>query len=287
MIPKAIIAENLGRVRQSVADACLRANRRPESVRLVAVTKSVGLEEIRALLELGQTDLAENRPQQFEKRVEELAAALRAPPSAGSSLPPADRRLPIPHWHFVGHLQRNKVKLVVPTAELIHSVDSLRLTEEIGRRAAPPSPPGGEGPSIAAQPRSSGERGTTPGGGASPRSQGGQPGARILLEINVAGEDAKDGVPPAEAESVALAVAAVPGVVLCGLMTMAPRGDSPEAARPVFAKLRALFERLRSAHGNTPAFSEFKELSMGMSGDFIPAVEEGATLIRIGTALFE
>lgn len=239
-VPAERIAENLKRVVDRIAQACARAGRSAQAVRLVAVTKSVGLDEIRSLPALGQLDLAENRPQQFAERVERTTAL--------STTASAVR------WHFIGHLQRNKVKLVVPAAYLIHSVDSLRLAEEIARRA-------GQCP--------------------------GAPPARMLLEVNVSGEEAKDGVPIREAEAIALQVVAMPNLRLCGLMTMAPRTDSPEQARPVFAGLRGLFERLRSAHGARPEFAEFTELSMGMSGDFESAVEEGATLVRIGSALFE
>jgi hypothetical protein len=266
MVPGKLIAENLKRVRQSIAEACLRRGRRPEAAALVAVVKSVGLDEIRALIDLGQTDLAENRPQQFAERVKALGAPRAGEGPPGSRLPASDSptgesRPPAPvHWHFIGHLQRNKVKLVVPAAELIHSVDSLRLAEEIGKRAA------------AGQPQETGTK-VAP--------------VRVLLEINVSGEAAKDGVPAAQAEPVALQVAAVPNVSLCGLMTMAPRSESPEQARSVFAGLRDLFERLRAAHGGAPTFAAFQELSMGMSSDYVPAVEEGATLVRIGTALFE
>jgi len=149
---------------------------------------------------------------------------------------------------MIGRLQRNKVKYVVPTCTLIHSVDSLPLAEEIARRAAD--------------------------AGAA---------ATCLLEVNVAGEDQKGGAGPDDAVRLAGQVAALDGVRLAGLMTMAPLVDDPEAARPVFAGLRELRERInREAALPRP----LEDLSMGMTQDYEVAVEEGATIVRIGSALF-
>ena len=150
-------------------------------------------------------------------------------------------------WHMIGRLQRNKVKYVVPACAMIHSVDALPLAEEIGQRA---------------------------------RAHGGR--AACLLEIN-SGEDAKGGAAAADAPALASAVAAVEGVDLVGLMTMAPLVDDAETVRPVFAALRGLLERVnREARLPRP----LSELSMGMTQDYEVAVEEGATIVRIGTALF-
>jgi pyridoxal phosphate enzyme (YggS family) len=234
------IAENLCRVRGAIAEAALRRGRRPEDVRLVAVTKSVDVPEIVALLRQGQTLLAENRVQALQARVPAVAEA-----SAAEGLSAR------PTWHMIGNLQRNKVKAVLPLAELIHSVNSLRLAEEIDKRA--------------------GERGVP---------------AAVLLEINISGEESKEGLPAAEAEAVIERVAAMPNLRPAGLMTMAPYEAEPEATRPVFAGLRELFGRIRSRLPAEKA-AGFCELSMGMSNDYPVAVEEGATLVRVGTALFE
>lgn len=233
---------NLAEVHARMRAACERSGRNPSDVRLVAVTKYAQWDWIRALVDLGQSDLAENRPQQFVERAARLSAetGAHAAEVAGCERPRVN-------WHLIGHLQRNKVRPVLPLVSLIHSVDSLRLLERIGLIA--------------------GELGLRP---------------RVLLEVNVSGETSKDGFSPAELESAWPALAAVSQVEIEGLMTMAAESDDPEAARPVFRELRRLRDRLREASGRA-----LPELSMGMSGDFEPAIEEGATLIRIGSRLFE
>jgi PLP dependent protein len=161
--------------------------------------------------------------------------------------PPVHGHLPV-HWHLIGQLQRNKVRKVLPVAGWIHSVDSLPLLRRIDEVA-------GE---LAVRPR-------------------------LLLEVNVSGEAAKSGFQPHELAEAWPLVAAVSNVEVAGLMTMAPLFDSPEAARPVFAGLRAFRDQLKM---RDPA-CELPELSMGMSGDFEAAIEEGATMVRVGSRLFE
>ena len=151
-------------------------------------------------------------------------------------------------WHMIGHLQTNKVKKVLSASQFIHSVDSLRLAGEISKRA--------------------GALGVTP---------------KILLEINVSAEAAKFGLTPQEAPETAAAVGKLPNLNLVGLMTMAPLVDDPELTRPVFARLRELSEKI--ARMNLPGVT-MKHLSMGMTQDYEVAVEEGATLVRVGSALF-
>jgi PLP dependent protein len=151
-------------------------------------------------------------------------------------------------WHLIGQLQRNKVRKVLPITQWIHSVDSLPLLRRIDEIAA--------------------ELGVRP---------------RVLLEINVSGEAAKSGFPSRELDKVLPEFAAVKNVEVAGLMTMAPFFDAPEAARPVFAGLREIREQIRVRELSL----ELPELSMGMSGDFEVAVEEGATMVRVGSALFE
>ena len=225
--PERLLA-NLADGRDRIAAAAARSGRTSGAVRLVAVTKTVGPETIRALVAAGQTDVGENRPQQLRDR----AAAL-----AGLGVA----------WHMIGHLQRNKVRYAVPACAMIHSVDSLRLAEEIGRRA------------LAA---------------------GGR--ATCLLEVN-SGEAQKSGVDPAQAPAMAAQAAAVDGIDLAGLMTMAPLVDDPETVRPVFARLRELLERVNR---EAPLPQPLTQLSMGMTQDYEVAVEEGATIVRVGTALF-
>ena len=226
--PERILA-NLREVRERIAQAARRSGRSADAVRLVAVTKTVPVETIRVLLEAGQTDLGENHAQQLRDRAREPAGlAVR--------------------WHMIGHLQRNKVKYVVPACVMIHSVDSLRLAQEISKRA-----------------RAAAARAT------------------CLVEVNASGEEAKFGVSPAEAPNLARQVAALPSLDLVGLMTMAPIADDAEKVRPVFAALRECLARVnREADLPRP----LAELSMGMTQDYEVAIEEGATIVRIGTALF-
>ena len=223
------LADNLNRVRSEITDACRTAGRSPTEVQLVAVTKYAGLAAVQHLVELGVVDLGESRPQQLTERADQLSSNIR--------------------WHFIGHLQRNKVKPVLSRAVLIHSIDSLKLLERVSTVAD----------ELALRPR-------------------------VLLEVNVSGEASKDGISLAELRSQWDAFQAVPNVEIAGLMTMAPLAADAEAARPVFRELRQLRDDLaaRSAPHRT-----LTELSMGMSGDFAIAIEEGATLVRIGSRLFE
>lgn len=227
-----VLADNLAAVRSRMAAACRRAGRDPSAVRLVAVAKYADWSWVRALVDLGQRDLAENRPQQLVERAARLAEEA---PESGA------------RWHLIGHLQRNKVRPVLPAAGLIHSVDSLKLLQRVGVIGA----------ELQLHPR-------------------------VLLEVNVSGEASKDGFTPESLEREWEALAAVEGVDVAGLMTMAPESDDPEAARPTFEGLRGLRDRLQ-ARGPW----ELAELSMGMSGDFETAIESGATLVRIGSRLFE
>jgi len=226
--PEHLLA-NLREVQDRIAAAATRAGRPADATRLVAVTKTVGAEAIRTLVEAGQADIGENRAQQIRDRSRELEG------------------LPV-RWHMIGRLQRNKVKYVVPTCTMIHSVDALPLAEEIARRATAAGAP-----------------------------------VPCLLEVNVAGEDQKAGVAPNQASRLAEDVAALDGIDLVGLMTMAPLADDPEETRPVFAALRELRGRInREATLPRP----LTELSMGMTQDYEVAIEEGATIVRIGSALF-
>lgn len=232
------IADGLKAVTARIHAACQRAGRPASEVRLVAVTKYAQPAWIRALLELGVADLGENRPQQLAQRREEFAGAPAALDDAADG----------PRWHMIGHLQRNKIKLFLRHSRILHSLDSLRLAEE-----------------LAAQARDAGP-------------------VDVLIEVNVSGEASKGGVTPAEAPRLAEAVAKLTPLRLRGLMTMAPLSDDPQSARPVFARLRELRDTLRRAGAAGP---DCHHLSMGMSNDFDVAIEEGATLIRVGSALFE
>jgi PLP dependent protein len=224
------IAENLREVRERIGAAAVRSGRHSADVRLVAVTKYVGLAEIRAVVAAGCNDLGESRPQQLWQRAEELAD------------------LPI-RWHFIGHLQRNKVRRTLPTVSMVHSVDSARLAEAIDQTAV----------ELALR-------------------------VPVLLEVNTSGETAKGGFTPGEIEAELGRLAEFRHLEIRGLMCMAALEGGLDEARRNFAELRALRDRLKV---NCPANVGLDELSMGMSGDYEVAIEEGATIVRIGSALFE
>ena len=239
-VSKSRIEKNLKGIRENIASACASSSRYPEEVSLVAVTKTVDLETIKGMLDLGLTDLGENRVKQLVERSEEVSAYLQR------------RRTALPHpvrWHMIGHLQRNKVKMCVDVAECLHSVDSLRLAEEINARA---------------------ERAATQ--------------IKVLLEVNCSMEPQKHGVAVGAAACLGEMVGSMKNLRLLGLMTMAPISNEPEKARPTFVRLRELYEEMR--HEGIGG-QHFRHLSMGMSQDYAVAVEEGATMLRIGTALFE
>jgi hypothetical protein len=218
------IADNIARLRGRIAAAAKRAGRDPSRVRLVgasAISKGVSDAAVLEALDAGLTDLGENWLQEAEARIERLSSQV-----AGRAT-----------WHFIGHVQRNKVPGVLKLFDIIHSVDSIKLAERLSERAERP--------------------------------------VRILLEVNVAGEASKYGFAPAEVAPAVATVGCLPHIELAGLMTIAPQVDDAEATRPVFRTLR----ELAAANG-------LRELSMGMTEDFEVAVEEGATMVRLGRAIF-
>jgi PLP dependent protein len=242
------IAENLAHVRGRIAEAAGRAGRPADAVKLVAVTKYVTADAARALVEAGCHELGESRPQQLWEK----AAAM------------AD--LPV-RWHLIGHLQRNKLRRTLPLVGMFQSLDSLRLLDAI--EATWPS----RTTEAAAQP---------------PLQRQASAAAReplpVLLEVNISGETAKHGFPPDALEAVLAELPKYRSVTVCGLMGMAALEGGAETARRDFAALRALRDRLRP---QCPPGVRLDELSMGMSGDFETAIEEGATIVRVGSALFE
>ncbi|MBP7935886.1 MAG: YggS family pyridoxal phosphate-dependent enzyme [Phycisphaerae bacterium] len=238
------LAENLKRLHDRVRGACERKGRRFEDVRLIAVTKMVEIDIIRTAIEMGLADLGENRVQELIKRasmVREHLARRRRMEGPGT---PAE-----PQWHMIGHLQRNKVRALLPWTDCIHSLDSLRLAEEISAEAVK------IGKVIP-----------------------------LLIEINVSGEKSKGGMAVGAISHCVELLRALPGIRITGLMTMAPLVDDPEEARPHFARLRELLDDLRCERLVAP---DCRELSMGMSNDFEIAIEEGATMVRVGRVLFE
>ncbi|MCS6847565.1 MAG: YggS family pyridoxal phosphate-dependent enzyme [Anaerolineae bacterium] len=236
----------LAQVRERIAEACLRAGRPPESVTLVAVSKTFPAEAIVEAIAAGQRDFGENRVEEALEKMAHVEALL------GSEASEAGLR-----WHLVGHLQSRKARDAAGRFHLIHSLDSLKLAGKLNARCA--------------------AQGVV------------QP---VLLECNVSGEASKNGFPlhgwerdPACLDAFASQVAqiaALPNLRVCGLMTMAPIVERPDEARPVFASLRALRDALCA---RLPDLS-LDHLSMGMTDDFEAAIAEGATMVRIGRAIF-
>jgi hypothetical protein len=244
------IGKNLCFVRERIAAAAMRSGRGGEDIKLVAVTKYVGKAEIEALVAAGCSDLGESRPQQLWQRAEEFAD------------------LPI-RWHLIGHLQRNKVRRTLPLASMIHSADSVRIIKaidetaaELGRR--------GYCPDFRVN-----ENGTVPFR---------QRRVSLLLEVNTSGEPAKGGFKAHEVEALLPELAMFRHTDIRGLMCMASLEGGQEAARRDFAALRKLRDRMLA---HCPPGIVLHELSMGMSGDYEIAIEEGATIVRTGSALFE
>lgn len=224
------IRQNVVKIQDRIADAARRADRSPESVRLVAVTKYVDVEQTRAVIQAGCRLLGESRPQHLIPKAETLADE------------------PV-QWHMIGQLQRNKVRRLLPVISMLESIDNLRLLEAVDRI--------------------SGELGQTTTG---------------LLEVNISGDPTKSGFLPEEMDRVVEQLDAYPHVRIRGLMGMASLTGGPDVARRNFATLRQLRDRLQETWSDHITLAE---LSMGMSGDFEEAILEGATLVRIGSALFE
>jgi PLP dependent protein len=220
------LTENLDAIQQRIRDACARAHREPSSVQLLAVTKSQPPEAVAAAARLGLNLFGENKVQEATAKIPLCPGKLR--------------------WHFIGHLQSNKCRDTVGLFEMIQSVDSLPLAQEIAKRAA-----------QAAK--------TMP----------------VLLEVNVASEASKFGYAPEKLLAELEAINALPKIEIQGLMAVPPWSAEPEKSRPHFRRLREMKERCERILG-----APLLHLSMGMSGDFEVAIEEGATMVRIGTALF-
>jgi len=226
------IAENLSEVRQRIDVAAHRAKRRPEEIKLMAVSKTFPAERVREAYDAGQRLFGENRVQEFAGKIDALG-----------DLHDAD-------WHLIGHLQTNKAAKAVELFGAIDSVDSLRLAQKLNAAA-----------------------------------QQFRKKLKVLIEINVGGEEAKSGVAPESRELEDLLVAApkLDHLEFCGLMTVPPFTDDPFEARPYFQTLRELRDRI--AARRLPAV-DMRSLSMGMSHDFEVAIEEGSTCVRVGTAIF-
>ncbi|MHC4428526.1 MAG: YggS family pyridoxal phosphate-dependent enzyme [Planctomycetota bacterium] len=240
------LQERYEAVRERIAAAAAKVGRRGDNVLLCVVTKFAAIDQIRQLLELGHLDFGENRVQALLQRAAQIEEFIERHRQISGSRPV---QLPEkPRWHMVGHLQRNKVRKVIELVRLTHSVDSLRLVEEI---------------QIAASRR--------------------EEPVEVLVQVNTSGEKSKSGVAPAAAMHLIEQIDTMVSLRPRGLMCMAPLVEDPELVRPSFERLRELFDDIRS----TGAGGEhFDILSMGMSNDFEVAIECGANIVRVGTAIF-
>jgi pyridoxal phosphate enzyme (YggS family) len=223
---KTAIAHNLRQVTQRIAEACAETGRKPDDITILAVTKGHSAGTVQAAVRAGLTNIGENRVQEADEKISELGKIAR--------------------WHMIGHLQTNKVKKAVELFDVIQSIDSLRVAEEINKRA--------------------GEAGKL---------------IECYIEINSSGEEQKTGVDPSETLQLITQVRSLSNIKLSGLMTVGPLTESEESIRKSFVLCRGLFKKGRDTVGE-----QFANLSMGMSSDFELAIAEGSTMIRVGTAIF-
>ncbi|MBX3376590.1 MAG: YggS family pyridoxal phosphate-dependent enzyme [Phycisphaeraceae bacterium] len=241
-------------VKRRIAEAAKRAGRDASEIMLVAVTKFAEADQVRSLIQMGHRDFGENKVQNLLHRVgmvEEFMARRRVLPRSrqahdGDSLLPAVEDAV--RWHMIGHLQRNKAKKAIEFCRLIHSVDSLRLAEEIQAIAMKREHP-----------------------------------VEVLVQVNCSGEASKFGCPLPAAVHLAEQIDTMVSVRVRGLMTMAPLSENPEDARETFARCRELFEEVKKTGVGD---GKFNILSMGMSGDFEVAISEGSNVVRVGSAIF-
>ena len=220
------IADNLARVQEQIAAAAARSGRSAQEIELIAVSKTHAAEKVQAAADAGQVLFGESRVQEARVKIPLLPSRLR--------------------WHFIGHLQKNKIRHALPLFEMFHGIDSLALAQEMERIAD--------------------EAGARP---------------RVLLEVNVAGEASKHGFAPETLRRELEGLLSLGRLTIEGLMTIPPLAPEAEASRRYFVALRELRDTLEAEFD-----VRLPQLSMGMSGDFAIAIEEGATLVRVGTAIF-
>lgn len=223
-----MIKENLNEVRANIEKACLKAGRDPKEVCLIAVSKTKPVEMLQEAYDYGAREFGENKVQEMCDKIPQLPEDIS--------------------WHMIGHLQTNKVKYIVGKTKLIHSVDSIRLAEEISKESC--------------------KKGMT---------------SDILVEVNVAGEETKFGITSEETAAFVEKISKLPGICVKGLMTIAPFVENPESNREIFRKLKKLSIDITNKHIDNVSMSI---LSMGMTNDYMTAIEEGATYVRVGTGIF-
>ena len=223
-----MILENINTVKENINAACKKVGRNPEEVTLIAVSKTKPYTDIEEALPSGILDYGENKVQELSEKYEILPKDI--------------------HWHMIGHLQRNKVKYLVGKVKLIHSVDSIRLANQIETEFAKKD-------EI----------------------------ANILIEVNMANEESKFGISASEALDLIKEISLLPHIRVQGLMTIAPYTDNPETNRTYFSKMKKLSVDIREKNIDNV---NMDVLSMGMTGDYQVAIEEGATMVRVGTGIF-
>lgn len=223
-----MISDNYKEVERRIKRACEVSGRNRTDVKLISVSKTKPISDIKEAMECGAAMFGENKVQELTEKYDALPKNLE--------------------WHLIGHLQRNKVKYIIGKTALIHSVDSLRLAEQIEEE-----------------------------------SRKADVVTNILIEVNVSGEDTKFGVSPEETVSLVKEISSLQHVHICGLMTIAPYTEDPESNRIYFKKLRELAVDIRAKNIDNV---NMRELSMGMTGDYEVAIEEGATMVRVGTGIF-
>ena len=224
-----MIADNLASVMHNINEVALKAGRSPDSIRLISVSKQVSSEKIVEAYQAGSKCFGENKVQEAVSKIDEVNTQDIS-------------------WHFIGHLQKNKIKYLDSRFELIHSIDSLSLAEKI-----------------------------------STYCEGQNQRQAVLLQVNVSGEEAKFGMTPAELKDQLSSFGQLKGIQVQGLMTIPPQNPEAENSRQYFSELRVLRDKFQAMNIEGV---ELKELSMGMTNDYLIAVEEGATLVRVGTAIF-
>lgn len=223
-----MISHNITQVQKVIHESCRVVGREPSEVTLISVSKTKPISMLTEAYRAGSRDFGENKVQELVEKYEVMPKDIR--------------------WHMIGHLQRNKVKYIVDKVSLIHSVDSLKLAEEISKEALKK-----------------------------------KVCVSILIEVNVAGEDSKFGIAPSQTEDLVREIAVLPGIQIKGLMTIAPYVENPEENRQYFAQLKQLSVDINSKNIDNVSMNV---LSMGMTGDYTVAIEEGATYVRVGTGIF-
>ena len=228
MIHMKTMEQNIAQVRQNIKQAAEKAGRNPDDILLLAVSKTKPVEQIKEAVSYGLTSLGENKVQEIMDKYEPMGEGI--------------------HWHLIGHLQTNKVKYIIDKVDMIHSVESIRLAEEIEKRAAAKDKV-----------------------------------MDVLVEVNIAQEESKFGIPVDAVESFLQELSNFPHIRVRGLMTVAPFVENPEDNRGYFRKMRQLLVDINAKKIHN---INMDVLSMGMTGDYMVAIEEGATIVRVGTGIF-